>query len=854
LAADFTFINGRHPEIDYEQFEKDVRVLLPCPSAKVYALNEFPALVSADAGVDLLLIIAIEDRKGNYYRIRKHKWVYLNNLIIPVRFVDNYASQTLEEDEDGLLADGDALDFTDEINGLKNGLTDYLSARCGFNRSDLYVHPLIFIKSPDKTAFERHVAMGAAFTFPLLLDYLKYSPDTLLCSYRPWINPAIYALLDNTMEAVIAQAAKDSLTGYLTKQKVERIVAALASEQPLYQELNQCLISIEGKAGTGKTSQLLILMMRLIDSRRNTLFLTYNKLLVYDIAKLVNSYLQKTAKKSKDFIGLHSVGTLHSFFYRLSRKLAVLHLMSDKRIEELTKLLKSRVKVVYPLIKGQPDIDTVRELIQNHSDLDAGIKEVGIELIRFIVRTRGFVGADLKEATIEFVQHKTKMLGGIEASRVFLADYYKVLDNTLLAMTNPQAYFEKFDIKNKFDLLEPEMALKDRHKVLEIDMQVLIDESEFIKTLNRKIGGIRKARTVFIDEAQDCHAYEKDILFTMFGFKNIVLANGGKVQLIRHNELCNWHLSKGRKLRLKPLASKRPAARPEDSGLSGLFGAEELAQMTSTEARPDAGPYEMIRLKNPAKSYRIKKSLLDFCNFVAEECGIELGMSAVSSSDVGELIFDFRYDADTEDLEPEFNAMMRKSSLHGCSAYESLLVLIDAESKTDRSGEASVMPGEAVINEYGNIEDGYFTRKKEWAHKKGLEDAQMMFWDGATDDKNRLAVPSPNECRLLYYESCRGLEAWSVACFNIDRFYDDRVNDPDAEKFLLNEERESGIQQLHISNEARKNMFAGTWALMALTRPMDTLYLNFQDPNAAFTQLARRYLETHPKNVKVIGL
>ena len=47
-------------------------------------------------------------------------------------------------------------------------------------------------------------------------------------------------------------------------------------------------------------------------------------------------------------------------------------------------------------------------------------------------------------------------------------------------------------------------------------------------------------------------------------------------------------------------------------------------------------------------------------------------------------------------------------------------------------------------------------------------------------------------------------------------------------------------------------MFAGTWALMAITRAIDTLYLKFYNPDSQFSKLVLEYVKLNPKNLKVL--
>jgi hypothetical protein len=60
MAIEFAFANGKHDDIDYTLFEKEVKAMLPCSQASVYLLNDFPAVVSPDSSIDLLLILAID--------------------------------------------------------------------------------------------------------------------------------------------------------------------------------------------------------------------------------------------------------------------------------------------------------------------------------------------------------------------------------------------------------------------------------------------------------------------------------------------------------------------------------------------------------------------------------------------------------------------------------------------------------------------------------------------------------------------------------------------------------------------------------------------------------------------------
>src|SRR5690606_805541 len=129
---------------------------------------------------------------------------------------------------------------------------------------------------------------------------------------------------------------------------------------------------------------------------------------------------------------------------RLSKSLGVLHVLNADRIEKLLEVLKTRMHEIYYNIvspefsKQKIDLNSIKSIIQNHKTFDVGTKEVGIDFVNFLQKRNISNSAELKKATIDFFNHKKQILGNIEANEVFLADYYGVLENTLLQIENPQ--------------------------------------------------------------------------------------------------------------------------------------------------------------------------------------------------------------------------------------------------------------------------------------------------------------------------------------------------------------------------------------------------------------------------------
>ncbi len=824
MNLNFIPVNGKCEYFDYDEFENSVKETLQttCQEATVILFNNFPVLLSTETTVDLILVVALKDYQGNYFRVKKgEKWIYLHNLIIPINFIANLQDTEIIIDEDGqIITDNETADYSNEIDSIKFSLLDYLVRKCNFTKEQLFITPLIHIKN-KKTIAKDNFLVSEKFDFKNLLTYLKSTSQEIFCSYRNWKTEIGYTTLPMDIEAINNQASKDSVVGYLTKKKIDRISKQLSNEKAIFGDLNKHLIIVQGKAGTGKSSELILLMMRLISNGQNTLFLTYNRLLIYDIARTIKSYVNNKInnKKPDDKIGQASVMTLHSFFYRLSKSIGVLHVLTEKRKGDLLTNLNSRVVKIKNFIDSYAklknitsltlnDLDIIKEQVQNNTQFDIPIKEVGIDFLNFL-KKKGLLNlVALDETVKQFIKHKADLVSNI-VDEIFLSDYYGVLENTLLAINKPDEYFTKYNIENKFELLEVVLNLKEKH-LKKDEEENLIDEKAFKEKINRKVGGRKRKRTIFIDEAQDCHIREKEILISIFGSDNVVISSGGKEQLIRHIELCNWEVSNQKKINVK-------------------------------------------KYKTSNKSFRIKKSVLDFCNFVANKYQIELKLEPLETEDEGELILDFRNNVAFTDMQQIFSNLSLKGEISGCTAYESLLVLIDTHSKVDAGTGSSTVSSTGKINEYDNIEDSHKIKKGDWKYKAHLEkENQLMFWDGTNDNKSQMQVPYPTETRLIYYDSCRGLEAWTVACFNIDKFFNQKREDPDAEKFLINDEKELGIQSLFVTNDSRKDMFAGTWALMAITRAIDTLYLKFDNPDSQFSKLVLEYVKLNPKNLKVL--
>ncbi|MFC1560339.1 DNA/RNA helicase, partial [Pseudomonadota bacterium] len=102
-------------------------------------------------------------------------------------------------------------------------------------------------------------------------------------------------------------------------------------------------------------------------------------------------------------------------------------------------------------------------------------------------------------------------------------------------------------------------------------------------------------------------------------------------------------------------------------------------------------------------------------------------------------------------------------------------------------------------------------------------------WDGVDPVTRKNFPRGTNEFRIVQYESCRGLEGWTVILNKPDVYWESCKNDKlktgmnDAERLALED-----IGELAIVSAWRRT-------LISLTRPLDTLVISLDDPESEFS-------------------
>jgi len=473
MELKFSKINGTNPHLDYEDFERSVKAALEpsCKEAEVFILNRFPIAVTAQATIDFIILLNIPNVHQSWYRLSDgDNWNYIKNQIIAVSVIEDYENCKIALNGNTLETDNENLSFQDEASKIKWGLTNYLSEKCGLDRKHITINPLIWLKNSRIEMFQDNVLIGNKLTYKSIENVISKNYYFKWAGYIDWHKSDI--LFEQQIKNIFEQASKDSKDGFITKKKIDRIQRKFGVKQEeAHKLIGEKLVEVTGKAGTGKTAELLKWMLKNSLQKTKGVFLTYNHLLVYDIANQINSFsnrLEINIKKAST-----TSYTIHGYFYNVAKKLGVLLLMTEERIKELTLLLDNRWHNIEMFFNDQrkpndTSLAWLKMRVQTFWKVDEGLKREAILFIQHIENQRYLPN---KEDTIilfkKYRDNKVEKLANLESSNVYLKDYVEVLNRIRQATSDLDGFLKDLDVASKYDLLH--VALDLTPKILEKD-------------------------------------------------------------------------------------------------------------------------------------------------------------------------------------------------------------------------------------------------------------------------------------------------------------------------------------------------------------------------------------------------
>ncbi|MDV6167766.1 AAA family ATPase [Flavobacterium sp. DG1-102-2] len=223
---------------------------------------------------------------------------------------------------------------------------------------------------------------------------------------------------------------------------------------------------------------------------------------------------------------------------------------------------------------------------------------------------------------------------------------------------------------------------------------------------------------------------------------------------------------------------------------------------------------------NEKRGLRQKVNLVNFVNELAKKLDINWSLEPKEELIGGNIIIRTKpYDKALH--EEVYNSCVK----NGNSAYEMMFLvppnLVKKEKTKDKYGHETICKSFAYLENYKN--DG------------------INLWDGTNSDLRSEYVVDLDEHRILQYESCRGLEGWSVVCLDFDDFI----------KYKTETYEEENLGELALETyEEKRNRFVYLWALIPMTRAIDTLVITLQDKNSYIGKMLKEIHDENPDFIR----
>lgn len=221
--------------------------------------------------------------------------------------------------------------------------------------------------------------------------------------------------------------------------------------------------------------------------------------------------------------------------------------------------------------------------------------------------------------------------------------------------------------------------------------------------------------------------------------------------------------------------------------------------------------WSIVRDRNNVKlkyCLRQKENLVAFVNAYSQKLDI-LGSKVLTKNNMpgGKVII-----TTDDNLFSVHHQEMQRLSAAGNIAYDMLYLV----------------PHALVKRNYGDTS---------FALKSKFEQNGIFVWDGtAANNRDGYSIDA-EEVRLLQYDSARGLEGWTVVCMDFDVFLEEKST----------EYQDGAVDALMLeSPKERKKKHLYNWAMIPLTRAINTIIITIKDPTSETARLLKEISEEHP--------
>lgn len=235
--------------------------------------------------------------------------------------------------------------------------------------------------------------------------------------------------------------------------------------------------------------------------------------------------------------------------------------------------------------------------------------------------------------------------------------------------------------------------------------------------------------------------------------------------------------------------------------------------------KPDKDFYQ----KSERRGLRQKVNLVSFVNEYAKQAGIVWDIEPKQELIGGKIIISTK--GYTQELHNE-----QLKHCKDCQNSEYEMIFLVPPSLVSRTYHTNKYGDQVEVRKFRQTDEF-----KRWG---------ISLYDLTDTDLRTQYAVELNQHRLLQYESCRGLEGWTVVCLELDEFIKYKIN-----TFVEVETNELALE----SFEEKRRKFIYLWSLIPLTRAIDTLVITIKNEKSDVANYLRRTYEKYPDFIQWIN-
>lgn len=343
----------------------------------IYILTSIRLFGQKRNDIDILVIGLLNNFTQNNFRIKNLGQISelnISSFITNIELKSHPASKVCREGNDYIVSYPNGLhNASQQCNEAKfslvNHLEDQLSVK-PFISDILWFNGLSKEDIANMRGNQMDNALPLDFSFQDMVSVILQQAINTKGDYRQFcLNTFKGGKTD--FDKIIKLFTEKREPQGLTKKKFELISQHSTEVEKIRKNIGDKLTIVKGRAGTGKTIQLLQLAFLLAneDNAKRCLLLTYNNALVCDIKRLIDYTPMPTKVDGRTV----SIKTIDSFFQTLMRETGVLSsplspTITDYQTQYIAKLRELRNYIVDRL--KEEDITTLKDMADTHIDWD----------------------------------------------------------------------------------------------------------------------------------------------------------------------------------------------------------------------------------------------------------------------------------------------------------------------------------------------------------------------------------------------------------------------------------------------------------------------------------------------------